>query len=125
MSRIRIEAGSNLMLITASVNKPLMGGEFILDTGSSDCILTRKAAEIFGYKLRHAPVEIKGVNKSYSGEPIVLKSVTINGITVENVPARIVDDLPITDALCGIIGMSFLSQVNFSVIGDQLMVSKR
>lgn len=125
MSKINIEPGSNLMLVTATVNKPSTGGQFVLDTGSTDCFLTKEAAEVFGYKPHKAPIEIKGINRTYAGQSVLLDSVTVSGITVKNVSARIVDDLPISPLLSGIIGMSFLSQVNFSVIGDQLMVSKR
>ena len=125
MSKIHIEAGSNLMVIEGAVNKPTLIGQFIIDTGSTDCILTKEAAKVYGYKPRNAPVEVQGLNKLYQGEPVLLDSLTVSGITVKNVAARIVDELPISPKLSGIIGMSFLGQVNFSVIGDQLMVSKR
>ncbi|MBD3393624.1 MAG: hypothetical protein GF418_15910 [Chitinivibrionales bacterium] len=114
------------LVVTARINGTARG-RFILDTGASLVSFSRDFAD----RLRIAfpdtdPIEVTLANgERASARPVMLRSVTVQDATVENVAAVMLEKPP-GEGVDGLLGMSFLGkfQINIDVHGNVLELQR-
>jgi aspartyl protease family protein len=91
----------------------------MVDSGASIVALTRRDAEAIGIDVDRLPV---GGNATTAGgvvpmRPVMLDSIEVEGVTVRNVQAAVIDaDMP-----ASLLGQSFLSKLaNMTIEGDTM-----
>jgi len=85
---------------------------FVLDTGASDVVIPRAVADRLG--IRPGPdgltMQYRTANGVVESPVVMLRSVSLGGARVENVPASISDSLPI-----GLLGMSYFHHFHYEI----------
>ena len=96
----------------------------MIDTGATVIAINRSMARRAGIGLHgsHFTSQVGTANGIVAAAPIILESVQIGRITVENVQAVVLDDAALPGTL---IGMSFHKQLrSFEVRGDQMVLDQ-
>jgi len=96
----------------------------VLDTGASAVVLTQDAARTAGLPIEvlNYSVHVDTANGRARAAPVMLKKVSVGGITQRSVPALIAQGGLRTNLL----GMSFLNQLeSWEVRGDRLLLRGR
>lgn len=96
---------------------------FLIDTGASSIALRQSDAAKIGIKPgpKDYTASISTANGVTRAARVMLKSVNLSGIVVEDVQALI---LPDSSLGTNLLGMSFLSQVNWSQRGGNLVIEQ-
>jgi aspartyl protease family protein len=94
---------------------------FLIDTGATDLVLTRKAAAAVGFDVGRLAFtqQAKTANGVVSGAPVVLDSVTLGPFTDRNVRAIVNGG----DLHTPLLGMNYLDRFrSFRIEGDRLIL---
>jgi len=109
--RIRVQRAGTGMLVDVRLNNTVTA-PFLLDTGASDVLIPQSVADSLG--LQMGP-EVR--TKRYSTangvveQPVVmLRSVSLGGASVENVPASVSPDMTF-----GLLGLSFFNHFTYNI----------
>lgn len=97
---------------------------FILDSGATYTTISRAMAQDLGYDLSKSPtVTVTTANGKVSMPRIMLKSITLNGYTVENVEATVMD-MPANVQFSGLLGLNFIRRQRLTIdaASDQLVL---
>jgi clan AA aspartic protease (TIGR02281 family) len=96
----------------------------VIDTGASHVVLVRRLAERLGVDLGRAP---KGKVATANGQRealfVFLSKVTLGGLSTEQVPAMVVDDLGA--GIDGLLGQTFLSRFELKQAGAVMEIAPR
>lgn len=112
----RISDGGHFF-ITAKING--YDVNFMLDTGASDIVLTRRDAEKIGInpaRLQFTKI-YNTANGTGKGAPVTLDSLRIGNIIMNDIPAS-VNDAPMDKSL---LGMSFLKELDGYEVKDEVL----
>ncbi len=96
----------------------------MVDTGATVIAINKSMARRAGISVHgsHFTGKVGTANGVVAAAPIILESVQIGRITIENVPAVVLDDAALPGTL---IGMSFLKQLrSFEVRGGQMVLDQ-
>jgi clan AA aspartic protease (TIGR02281 family) len=112
------------LITTAFINRQAIG-TFIIDTGSTYAVITPELASKLGVIVSDETprVSILTANGVQACPRVTLSSIQVGPVTVHNVAAVVkrIDDDPL---LAGLLGMSFLSQVDLRINKGQLSIEK-
>jgi aspartyl protease family protein len=121
-ARIKMEMGADVVLVDVRVNDR-ESGRFVVDTGATLVVLSKKFAERIALDLKNAPVIVaQTANGIGTGRLVSLDDVKVQGIRAARVTAAVVDDLGDID---GLLGMSFLSRFDLRQAGGVFEISAR
>jgi len=96
----------------------------MVDTGATVIAINRSTARRIGVTLRNSDFtgKVGTANGTVAAAPVIIDSVQIGRIEIENVQAVVIDDAALPDTL---IGMSFLRQLRrFEVRGGQMVLDE-
>lgn len=112
------------LITTAFINHQAIG-TFIIDTGSTYAVITPELTRKLGINVNaETPrVSILTANGVQVCPKVTLASIQVGPVTVQKVAAVVkqLDDDPL---LAGLLGMSFLSQVEINIKRGQLSIKK-
>ncbi len=92
--------------------------EFMLDTGATSIAIPESAALELGLRRGH-PITVETASGVATAYAVRLEQVSIGGISLQNVPAAILPDMPSEEVL---LGMSFLRHIEFTQRGSTLVL---
>jgi clan AA aspartic protease (TIGR02281 family) len=119
---IRSRPGAHVMTARVRINERDCG-TFIVDTGATLVVLSRRAAVLLGLNLTGAPrLYTQTANGVGSGSAVVLDLVEVQGVRAARVSAAVVDELVGVD---GLLGMSFLSRFDLHRSNGVLEIKAR
>lgn len=119
---IRSRSGAHVMTARVRVNGRDCG-TFIVDTGATLVVLSRRAAVSLALNLAGAPrFYTQTANGVGSGSAVVLDKVEVQGVRAARVSAAVVDELVGVD---GLLGMSFLSRFDLNRSNGVLEIKAR
>jgi clan AA aspartic protease (TIGR02281 family) len=108
---IKVPPGSTTMRVRVRLNDQL-DAPFVIDTGASDVVIPRAVADQLG--IRPGPDQLTMQYRTANGlveSPVVtLRSVSLGGARVEDVPASISDNLPV-----GLLGLSYFNHFQYEI----------
>ncbi|MBW2231396.1 MAG: TIGR02281 family clan AA aspartic protease [Deltaproteobacteria bacterium] len=108
--RILVQRAGNSMRVSVRINDQL-DVPFVLDTGASDVVLPAWAAEKMGLDLSNARTGIYGTANGVIEQKIVtLRSVSLQGARVENVPASVSESMSV-----GLLGLTYFNHFKYHV----------
>jgi clan AA aspartic protease (TIGR02281 family) len=109
-------AGSYMAMV--AINGKTVRG--IVDTGASTVALSAGTADELGISyINGRPIQMRTVNGTIKGRAIVLRSISVGGITLENVEAVVSEgDHPL------LVGMSFLKRLGITTSGNAMTLTK-
>ncbi len=116
---VKVYGAPGRIYVDANVNgKSKM--TFILDTGAPLVYLSEEKAAKLGIKISKSSdrIKIRGFNGQVEAVPITLKSIKIQSVEMNDVPAAVFlqDILGPEKSVCdGLLGMSFLANFNFKI----------
>ncbi len=112
------EASDGHYYATASVNGQAV--DFLVDTGASSIALTADDARMIGLTVNENNRQVigRGASGNVYGETVMLDSVTLGGITVNNIPAAIIHE----GLDKSLLGQAFLNKAGSVTIKDGQMV---
>jgi clan AA aspartic protease (TIGR02281 family) len=119
---LRRPPGENVFLTPVSINGTDVG-TFIVDTGATEVVLSRRMADKLKLDLNGAPLFIaETANGITTGTGVVLNQVSVQGLRANHVAAAVTDGLGSVD---GLLGMSFLTRFELWQDGASLKISTR
>lgn len=119
---IRSRPGAHVMTAPVRINGRDCG-TFIVDTGATLVVLSRRAAALLALNLAGAPrLYTQTANGVGSGSAVVLDKVEVQGVRAARVSAAVVDELVGVD---GLLGMSFLSRFDLNRSNGVLEIKTR
>jgi len=107
--RVEVERAGTALLVAARVNDRLVV-PFLVDTGASDVLLPRWAAERLGLSDSGRTREYLTANGVVEETVAMLASVELGGARVEEVPASISSNMEV-----GLLGLSFFNHFTYHV----------
>jgi clan AA aspartic protease (TIGR02281 family) len=108
--KIRVQQAGNAMIVLVRINDQL-NVPFHIDTGASDVVLPRWAAEKLDLDLENARTGIYGTANGVVSQRLVrLRSVSLGGARVENVPAAVSPTMS-----KGLLGLSYFNHFKYDV----------
>ena len=119
--KVVLTRGSSGHFFTSAKVNGKPGVKFIVDTGASIVALTVRDAENVGIKVDPAKFEIVGEGASgpVRGQPIMIDTIDVDGITARNVRGVI-----LADSNLSLLGQSFLANVDqVSISGEYLSLN--
>jgi clan AA aspartic protease (TIGR02281 family) len=109
--RIRVERAGTGMRVVARLNNSVMV-PFLIDTGASDVSIPQWVADRLG--LQSGPdtrtMSYTTANGVVESQVVMLRSVSLGGARVENVPASVSPELPF-----GLLGLSFFNHFTYNI----------
>ncbi|MCE3233632.1 MAG: hypothetical protein K0R98_1889 [Rickettsiaceae bacterium] len=93
--------------------------EFMLDTGASDVVITRKIAKQIGINPKDLEFTkiYNTANGTVRGAPILIETIEIGGRRIQNVRASVND----SDLTSPLLGMSFLDKLQGYEVRDGVL----
>lgn len=114
--------GANMFLTPVSINGTDVG-TFLVDTGATEVVLSRRMADKLRLDLNGAPTFLaETANGISTCTGVVLDQVSVQGLRANHVAAAVSDGLGSVD---GLLGMSFLTRFELWQDGASLKLSTR
>lgn len=124
---IKLKRVGNRLMTDSWINRK-SHATLMLDTGASNCMLTKRIALKLGYNLNAAKrIKAKLANgKVVPARVIILSELKIGGASAFNIPAVVLEQES-GGNYDGLLGMSFLNQFIFQIdtVKGQLILQKR
>ena len=109
---IPLEGDGSTWLVRATLNGHVKG-LFLLDTGSTLCVLSRDIAKRLALPPADNTVTVQTANGKVRSPVFRLTDVDVGGTRAGGVDAVVHEDLP--DGIDGMLGLSFLNRFSYSV----------
>jgi len=112
-------SGDNQNIYVKAILNKKVEVKFVLDTGASMIMLRKGVAEKLGMRVENIVGDMKVQvvdGRMIDAKQVVLKSVSVEGVEVHDVPAAILlDEVGSMGSVGGLLGMTFLKKFNFKV----------
>jgi aspartyl protease family protein len=109
--RIRVQRAGTGMMVNVRLNGSVTA-PFLIDTGASDVLLPQSVAERLGLEIgpESRTIRYSTANGMVEHPVVMLRSVSLGGASVENVPASVSPDMEV-----GLLGLSFFNHFTYNI----------
>jgi clan AA aspartic protease (TIGR02281 family) len=108
--RIPVQRAGTGMVVAVRINNEVTA-PFLIDTGASDVLVPLSVATRLGLDLDESRTKRYATANGVVEHPVVmLRSVSVGGATVENVPASVSPDMDL-----GLLGLSFFNHFTYNI----------